>query len=478
MPGYKRLNYTLTEKLLESSINQLAQYSPETPIKTVTQEEFNTAVEREDVYINPFKYYTHPTINLIIITTPIAANNFAYLLPHLGTLFPGKQLLLGLDGQGATEQHIVTTYVSADQQTIEIFDPKASNAKRFFSGEGGIATLLLGVLRALSPFPKTHLSLAETTANYYTLGTQSFFDDVSCGYHNVANILACKELLEENSAITRKKLIEKTKNPVSEVAKLLKKNAPPKIDNKFASFVKKAWQDTMMPLASKEQRNSLKFQHYFLGWPYEGTTSQKVIYFLSLRFIFQPTINLIRRPIELMFNLLSETANFLKNSLINWAPTYLFTQYLRSSLLLLNAAFQGIFKTFYLVLRTFTSPLVTLELLQAKNNLHATKNTSGTIAASPAMSAPILTSEKKLSSGSNVITLFEEKGINSASSKNLAKEDEVKMVMEQENDASDGLTVIEHPESGSASSQGTPLDDSKKKNRDQVLVLESKPLIF
>lgn len=329
-------------------------------------------------------------------------------MPHLDKLFPGKQLLLGLDGRGATEQHIVTTYISADKKTVDIFDPKASNAIRFFSGKGGTGTLLLGLLRALNPFPKSTLTFGEVTANYYALGTQSFFDGVSCGYHNVAAILACKELLEDG-AITRDNLLAKIKNPVSEATQLLKEKAPKKVDSNFASFVKKAWQDTMMPVANKEQRQLLKFQNYFLGWPYQGTTNQKIIYFVTLRFLFQPIINLIRRPIEFSFNLLSETANFLKNTLINWAPTHLSTQYLRSGLMLLTYAAQGLFKGAYLLLRTFTSPMVNFELLQARKNPQAAREAHPIITEST-VSAPLHSSDNVLSDGSNVVALFKEKG--------------------------------------------------------------------
>lgn len=443
MPGYETLNNALTEELLAEyltkSSNPLAQYLPASSIKTITQDEFNARVRKDDIYINPFKYYTHPTTNLIIITTPIAANNFSDLLPHLSTLFPGKQLLLGLDGRGATEQHIVTAYVSADQGTIEIFDPKASNAKRFFSGEGGIGTLLSGLLRALNPFPKTSLPLAKTTANYYALGTQSFFDGVSCGYHNVANLLAGKELLEQGSEITRDGLLARTKNPVSEAATFLKEKAPQKVDSNFVSFVKKAWQDTMMPLENEAQRKALKFQHYFLGWPYQGKTSQKVLYFVSLRFLFQPVINLIRRPVEFTFNLISETANFLKNSLINWAPTNLFTQYLRSGLMLLSNAFQGLFKAAYLAVRTVTSPIVTYETLLGRKTPHTRGETRKENSESSPISVPN-PSEKVSSGGSNVVTLFAKQGISTRSSSSDLRTKDFETV-----ESEDEFTKIESP---------------------------------
>lgn len=65
MPGYKILNNKLTEQLLadhlQKSSNPLAQYFPKPSIETVTQEVFNTSVGSEELYINPFKYYTDPT---------------------------------------------------------------------------------------------------------------------------------------------------------------------------------------------------------------------------------------------------------------------------------------------------------------------------------------------------------------------------------------------------------------------------------
>ncbi|CEK12244.1 hypothetical protein [Legionella hackeliae] len=401
MPGYKVLNNYETEDLF-------AQYLD--GINIVTSNQFG-----EGVPSNPFKFHTHPETDLIIITSPLAANNFEELLPHLKNHFPGKQLLLGLTGQGATEQHIITAHVSADHQTINLYDPKASNAQRFFSGKGGPWTLVLGLLRALNPFPKTTLPLAGAKAFHHALGTQSFFDGVSCGYHNVANILACKKLIEEGNPITRNSLLNKTKNPVNEAAQRLIAISPDKVNSSFTSFIKKAWQDTVMPLQSDAQRKALKFQHYFLGWPAEGKTSQKIIYFVSLRFIVQPLINLLRRPVEFTFNALSETANFLKNSLINWAPTNLFTQYLRSGLMLLANGMQGLFKGAYLALRTITSPITTFQAIKETFNSdtkdNATAKASSSVKPTTVQDEVDEFANEKILSDSNVVRLFKAKGV-------------------------------------------------------------------
>ncbi|WED42927.1 hypothetical protein [Legionella cardiaca] len=365
MPGFEVLGNHETEYLFAKHL---------TPLTTVTTKDF-FAVVKKHVLGNPFRYYVDEENKLIIITTPLAANNFADLLPHLENFFAAKglppcQLLLGLDGQGATEKHIVTTYVSADKKTIEIFDPKASNAERFFSGEGGIGTIILGLLRSLNPFPKTKLPLAGTTANYHSLGTQSFFDGISCGYHNVANILACKDLIERGKPINPENLWKKTVNPVTESAAPLakEKKYAQIVDSSFSSFIKKAWLDTVMPLENDKQRNELQFQHYFLGWPKEDSLAKRIFYFASLSFITVPIINLVRRPIEFLFNATSEIANYAKNRLINWAPTNVLAQYLRSGLMLLAYGVQGLSKGVYLALRTLTSPITSFQAAQTIKN--------------------------------------------------------------------------------------------------------------
>lgn len=329
-------------------------------------------------YGNPFEYYVHPNNDLVIITTPLFAGDFATLLPQLSERFANQKLLLGLMGQGATEQHIVTTYVSEDRKSIEIFDPKASDPQRFFSGQKGIGTVLRGLLRALNPFPRSTIALSSdnnsdssvTKANYSSLGTQSFFDGVSCGYHNVANILACKKLIENGEEITVSNLLAQTKNPVSEAAKLLQEKniASHKVETSFLDFMKKAWQDTVMPLVSEKQKETLQFKHYFLGWPQNPTRAQQIFYFASFSFIAIPLINLVRRPVEFILNASAETANYAKNRLINWAPTNIASQYLRSGLLLLTYGIQGLFKAAYLVIRTVTSPITSFEAAQTIRN--------------------------------------------------------------------------------------------------------------
>ncbi|MDI9817994.1 MULTISPECIES: hypothetical protein [unclassified Legionella] len=363
MTGYLVLSNVETEHLL----------APKPPIITGTVIANDIQDEKGNRLLsNPFSYYKHPDRNLIIITTPLPASEVNHCLKKIKSHLAGGEnvnynLLLGITGQGVTEQHIVTAYVRDGE--MDIFDPKASNPQRFFSGEGSTGSKFLSLLRSLNPFPHHQFNLADgTKANYHALGTQSFFDGVSCGYHYVANIMACKELIENGQAITAANLLTKTGNPVSESANILRidKNFKNKVDSNFLSFMKKAWLDTVMPLEKEEERSKLGFRHYLLGWPKER--GKQVIYFLTLSFIILPLINLIRRPVEFVFNALSETANYLKNRLINWAPTHPVSQYFRSALMLAAYGFQGLFKGAYLALRTVTSPISSVQAALAIKN--------------------------------------------------------------------------------------------------------------
>ncbi len=65
----------------------------------------------------------------------------------------------------------------------------------------------------------------------------------------------------------------------------------------------------------------------------------------------------MKLPSEFLFSGLSESANYLKNRLISWAPKNNAAQYFRSGLLLSATGFQGLFKGLSLGIRTIASPL-------------------------------------------------------------------------------------------------------------------------
>ncbi|WP_412757336.1 hypothetical protein [Legionella bozemanae] len=128
----------------------------------------------------------------------------------------------------------------------------------------------------------------------------------------------------------------------------------------FFLFLKKAWQDTFLPLAQEHEKNTYHFGHYFLGWPSKANAS-KIAYFLTLKFITAPLTNLLSLITEFPLNFLSETCSFFKNKVLSWAPTHGITQSIRTLLLLSTMGLQNLFKGAYYLLRTVTSPRVSYE---------------------------------------------------------------------------------------------------------------------
>lgn len=360
------------------------------PTITVSAADFNNVIEKE--FLNThienrtkeLTFYHDPNSNITVITSPIHAHQYAEMLSHLNTYFAAtgvntpRQFLMGLKGHGATEGHIVTAYSNEDRSVVKVFDPKVSDATKFFAKDpiNSLTSLAASLLRSIKPNPKQTVSLIDNSneepstisVEYLSLGTQSFFDPASCGYHCAATMKICLGLLRKNNELTREAILKRTGNPVSEGYAVMTEVNADKVDLGFFSFIKKAWLDTLMPLENKEQHKKANFVHYFLGWPSDSSTAKKVFYFLTLGFITNPLINSIRRPIEFLFNAASETANYFKNRLIDWAPTKPGAQYLRSALMLLTYGLQGLFKGAYFALRTVTSPITSFQAAQRIEN--------------------------------------------------------------------------------------------------------------
>lgn len=437
MSGYKQLDNQIVELLLEAHLGEVSTIS---------------SLEIDHASANNIKYCYYQDKNLIVILSPIPVNDFDDLLPKIKNKILDKvedksiHILCGLQGKGITEQHIVTGHVyyesyennknnlapqtNADAAKNSNFFAKIINKikkKPFyetssnisnntnlstinFSDDSSLAsakqTLTIDIFDPKIGGGKLLSPLHHKKVNYYSLGTQSLFDSISCGYHHVQNIATAKFFIDHDMPITKENLLKYTANPVadihnaareiiasttkkipvsitlnsdSHVAESDKKNIELNAyqENKlknwlpevtFWSFMKKAWWDTMLPLTSDEERSKAKFIHYFLGWPKTDNLVPKVFYFLSLYCIFIPAINLLRRLIELALNIIAESSNYLQNLLIAWAPTNFITQFLRTSLLSLCYMIYGISKGSYYIILPVTSPFISFELAKAIKN--------------------------------------------------------------------------------------------------------------
>lgn len=314
--------------------------------------------------------------NVIIVHDSIPIESLATFFAFLDTRndLTQKHILFGVVGQGATEQHIVTMHLPPNGAQPKVYDSKFSNPERFFSREPssntltGIASSLLHALNPLASTEQTvdlsHFNAPQIkSACYYSLGTQSFFDGITCGYHTGHLIKTLADFLEEdtNFAPSTERLLDALIAPVTTSAKELHDQQAPKVsETSIFSFLKKAWQDTFLPLVNEDERNNYHFGHYFMGWPSQAKGS-KIAYFITLKFITSPLTNLLSLALEFPLNLLSETSSFLKNQLLSWAPTNGITQSIRSVLLLSAIGLQGLFKAASYLLRTITSPIVSFK---------------------------------------------------------------------------------------------------------------------
>lgn len=357
MAGYAVLNNETTEYILKKSFPNI------------------NVVEPNEQYSERLKYWieTIDDSKILVILTPIQQNlgsALASLRAHVPEFGQGEtrfHVLAGVVGHGVTERHIVSMYMPPNGD-IHFFDSKASDPQKFFSNEWGFnwRRLLPALWSALTSRPQPPFSLHDgqeetRQAVHSALGTQSFFDGVSCGYHHASQLLALRELIKSGKPVTVEGLLGELKNPVSESANKLE-GSPYKarVDNHFFSFMKKAWLDTYLLGQDDKARQTLHFGHYFMGWPSKKGIFPKVMYVLTLGFIVNPLINAIKLP-ELLANGLSESFSFLKNQLITWAPTHPATQLLRSGLLLSTLALQGVFKGLYFAIRTVTSPITSFK---------------------------------------------------------------------------------------------------------------------
>ncbi|MBN9227059.1 MULTISPECIES: hypothetical protein [Legionella] len=284
-----------------------------------------------------------------------------------------KHILFGVIGQGATEQHIVAMHLPPNGAQAKVYDSKYSNPERFFAREPSkntITGIAKGLFHALNPFasPEQTVNLSHfnaqqiKSASYYSFGTQSFFDGVTCGYHTGSLIKTLAGFLEQdpNANPSPKQLLDATTAPVSTSAQKLCMHKAPRVpETSFFSFVKKAWQDTFLPLVAEEERDAHHFGHYFMGWP--QANGSKIAYFITLKFITAPITNLLSLAVEFPLNLLSEASSFIKNKLFSWAPTNGVTQSIRSVLLLTTMGLQGLFQGAYYLLRTITSPMASFK---------------------------------------------------------------------------------------------------------------------
>lgn len=133
----------------------------------------------------------------------------------------------------------------------------------------------------------------------------------------------------------------------------------------YLSYVKKAWDQTFLPLANPKQRENMNLERYvnnFIGWPGGNSNAKKAFYFLTLTFITTPLVNLFKIFTTFFANLIAESMNFLGNKLSKWLPENPFAKGLKYIALGLTAIAGFAFKALHTIFRCFTSPFDSAKL--------------------------------------------------------------------------------------------------------------------
>jgi hypothetical protein len=310
--------------------------------------------------------YIEIDVNTVILLRPLPACS----LNGLKSKFPDKNIVAGLYGPDITENHIVTHFIPniiSEETPIIALDSKGPLNESFYNIYKPLRRKIIDLLKApfqsLLPLGDAVLSVRITQKNTVSIkatsqGKQSLLDGVTCGIHNIQNILALANMSSDGIINSFRTGNIETRNLTNEEINKLYQ-ADDVIS--FAAFAKSAWNNTFMKAKSIDEQNQQDFVNYFMGWPKDGTTVQKALYFLSLSFITTPVINTLKTLVQFPINFLSESARFLRNRLMLLSPTSLPAQFLRTAGILLTGLVENITKGIGFVVNAVTSPIENLK---------------------------------------------------------------------------------------------------------------------
>ncbi|STX28558.1 Uncharacterised protein [Legionella beliardensis] len=365
----------------------------------------------------------HPS-PILVITTPLAANareanfSFAEALNAIKLALAADDLnnfhvIAPLVGEGVTEGHITTLYRPAAKLNqgknvpaprFTCFDskigdiralvtsPNTSGGQRQLFTPSAIYKAAKGLMRSLfsGSFSKEGVNFSDNdkvpqelkTINYVSLGTQSFFDGYSCGFHHLSNSLNMIALIQKEKEVNRQNLLSKNDetNPLLRSTDLLN-SANIKVHNSFSDFLKKAWQETFLPDMTDEQRKQTNFAEYFLGWPAKNGLVSKIAYVVFFGWLFTPLKNMVKLSTELLMKVVSESINYLKHQVYAIAPTSVSGQVVRSMALIILNGLHALAEGARLLIRTVTSPIVSAQAGWNKHPLLGLLSVTCTLAA-------------------------------------------------------------------------------------------------
>jgi hypothetical protein len=317
--------------------------------------------------------------NCIVLSRPLAAHasllgeglvdtyeTITGKLQAEGFNLENNHIVANVVGNGATEKHITTWYKpSGPDARVYIYDPKTGDAEKYLSRLSNSLVRkawdgFIGAFRALIP---NYTKEIDQDKIYQSLGVQSYFDPITCGYYSLEVSRAITELVGDNQIITVDAILDRLalRNPVQEALATIQAYDKSQ-DTRYSGFIKKAWHDTFIAPAVKHPKVAEEYgiMNYFAGYPLEAGP-KRVLYYASLSFLITPLINTLKIPTEFAVKALAETASYLKNRLLFWTPTSNLTQYLRSAVLLAANGLHFALEGAWVSLRTITSPVNSFE---------------------------------------------------------------------------------------------------------------------
>ena len=341
--------------------------------------------EKHDLDLGNYRVTYFLNDNICVITTPMLTQNpkqsfakeplFEHLMPALledltlqHKSLENTQIIVPLIGSGATERHITTLYID-NNANFTIFDSKLSNPEQFLSDSGApgwhFLTIVAGILRSLFNWKySNHVQCEQAHAplndvQYEGLGTQSFMDGITCGYHTMGTMKVISKLLANKQPVTRESVLQQleTHNPIQESLAMLA-SADHFVDNELSTFLTHAWQKSFHYSDKKES-----FDHFFLGVPH---ADESPLWGIITPFLFIK--NCVKSLTEVPIALTASFFDYLRNRLYQTAPTHWYSKLARTVGLGLCHTLYGITEGVRLVLTLIFSPCALFREKYAKHD--------------------------------------------------------------------------------------------------------------
>lgn len=314
--------------------------------------------------------------NILLITSPLSgnANENEPLYTEVINAILGNanyHIVAALTGEGITEGHVTTLYSPQPQQNTNreytIFDSKTSDMEALLKSPNttknpgptkrtiDLWKIIKGLFRDFF-YPSFETESRDKNIHYISLGTQSFFDPVSCGYHTIENIKHIINIIKQNKPVNRDNLLAK----IAEKKNNIRANQANTDDTKFQNIAILAFQKTFSSIDHNQG-----FLSNLMGWPATSGWLGKTAYIALGGWLFRPLANLIKAVTELPIALLLETARYAKFTLFCTAPTGVISQYARGLGIMLAYTAEGASIAARTLMRTVTAPIDNAKELSA-----------------------------------------------------------------------------------------------------------------